>query len=167
MFAKLTEHSGLTGQLATIHRIEILFTKLREYLFTSGKPLLWRHPGSRDKYRCFLLYSLHNCKCSRVSFRPLNRGIVRGGNGDRDGAIADYTRAIELDPRLAELSTRLEAVDKFPALLTALEDTLKRQILNLAEKLKVVRTCTELVNESQAEADPFGAPPPGDEDAPF
>jgi tetratricopeptide (TPR) repeat protein len=31
----------------------------------------------------------------------LNRGVSRGKEGDLDGAVADFTKAIDLDPRLA------------------------------------------------------------------
>ena len=31
-----------------------------------------------------------------------NRGLAQKGKGDLDGAIADYTKAIEIDPRNAE-----------------------------------------------------------------
>ena len=30
-----------------------------------------------------------------------NRGLAKEGKGDQDGAIADYSRAIELDPKFA------------------------------------------------------------------
>ena len=30
-----------------------------------------------------------------------NRGIAKVGKGDFDGAIADYSRALELDPKFA------------------------------------------------------------------
>src|SRR5882672_733369 len=40
-------------------------------------------------------------KKSHTATAYYNRGIAKGAKGDLDGAIADYDRAIELDPRFA------------------------------------------------------------------